>query len=172
MTSVYLAGPLGFSPVTQRWYDDVLLPAVRAAGLEPLDPWADPDAGTEFATADAVADRTERAAAFRRVNERLAAANEAMLRACDAVLAVLDGVDVDSGTAAEIGFAAALGKPVVGLRLDVRQTGDNEGTTVNLQVEHWLVAVETTVDAALVKLRHATRDDDASPPARDGGMRG
>ncbi len=53
---------------------------------------------------------------------------------------MLDGSDVDSGTAAEIGFAAALGKPIIGLRLDTRRTGDNDGTVVNLQVQHFIVA--------------------------------
>jgi nucleoside 2-deoxyribosyltransferase len=168
--SVYLAGPLGFSPITKAWHDGTLVPAVRAAGFEPLDPWADPDAEAQFAAADAVADREARRAAFAAVNARLAAANEAMLRRADAVLAVLDGVDVDSGTAAEIGFAAALGIPCVGLRTDVRQAGDNEGTTVNLQVEHWLVAVTTDLDAALVLLRHAAGDDRAARPS--GGVRG
>jgi len=31
VSSVYLAGPLGWSPVTNAWHDAVLLPAVRAA---------------------------------------------------------------------------------------------------------------------------------------------
>ncbi len=152
MTSAYIAGPLGFSVAGKTWYDDVLLPAVRAAGIEPLDPWGDAGAEAELAAAAAVEDRTARIAAFRRVNARLAGANEAMLRRCDAVLAVLDGPDVDSGTAAEIGFAAALGTPVVGLRLDLRRTGDNEGATVNLQVEHWLVTVARDLDAAVSAL--------------------
>jgi nucleoside 2-deoxyribosyltransferase len=78
--------------------------------------------------------------AFRTVNRRLGAANAANIRGGDALLAVLDGVDVDSGTASEIGFAAALGKPIVGLRLDTRQAGDNEGAVVNLQVEHFILA--------------------------------
>lgn len=78
--------------------------------------------------------------ALRAINRRLGAANAADIQRADAVLAVLDGVDVDSGTAAEIGFAAALGKPIVGLRLDTRQTGDNEGAVVNLQVEHFILA--------------------------------
>jgi nucleoside 2-deoxyribosyltransferase len=56
------------------------------------------------------------------------------------VLAVLDGSDVDSGTAAEVGFAAALALPVVGLRTDVRVAGDNEATTVNLQIERFIRA--------------------------------
>jgi nucleoside 2-deoxyribosyltransferase len=62
-----------------------------------------------------------------------------MIREAAGVLAVLDGYDVDSGTAAEIGYAAALGRPVVGLRSDLRITGDNEETLVNLQVE-WFIA--------------------------------
>ena len=49
---------------------------------------------------------------------RVAQANEESIRACDMVLAVLDGVDVDSGTASEMGFAFALGKRVHGLRTD------------------------------------------------------
>ena len=77
---------------------------------------------------------------FRAINRRLGAANAANIQRAEALLAVLDGVDVDSGTAAEIGFAAALGKPIVGLRLDTRQAGDNEGAVVNLQVEHFILA--------------------------------
>jgi len=65
---------------------------------------------------------------------------------------VLDGTDVDSGTAAEIGYAAALGTPVVGLRTDLRVTGDNAATTVNLQVEYFLSAVCTDVDSSIAEL--------------------
>ena len=42
------------------------------------------------------------------------------LRECDLMVAVLDGPDVDSGTAFEAGYFKALGKPVVGLRTDWR----------------------------------------------------
>ncbi len=68
----------------------------------------------------------------------IGARNAALIEAAAGVLAVLDGTDVDSGTAAEIGFAAALARPVVGVRLDLRQTGDNEAAVVNLQVE-WFI---------------------------------
>lgn len=37
---------------------------------------------------------------------------------CSSAFAVLDGVDVDSGTAWEIGYAYARGKPIIGLRTD------------------------------------------------------
>ena len=50
---------------------------------------------------------------------------------------VLDGVDVDSGTAWEIGYAHALDKPVYGLRTDFRTLGI-EGT-VNLMIERSVV---------------------------------
>lgn len=42
------------------------------------------------------------------------------LKACDVVVANLEGVDVDSGTAWEIGYAVALGKRVYGFRTDSR----------------------------------------------------
>jgi nucleoside 2-deoxyribosyltransferase len=90
---------------------------------------------------------------------QIAAANEAAIRRCNLVVAVLDGVDVDSGTASEIGFAYGLGKRSYGLRTDSRLAGDNPGALVNLQVQYWIEAsggkVVTTVDDLLVALRDA-----------------
>lgn len=43
------------------------------------------------------------------------------VRSADVVVACLDGPDVDSGVAFEMGYAHALGKPVVGVRTDFRQ---------------------------------------------------
>lgn len=56
----------------------------------------------------------------------------------DIVVAVLDGVDVDSGTAWEIGYAYAKEKPVIGLRTDFRSLSDG---VVNLMVEMAIVAL-------------------------------
>jgi nucleoside 2-deoxyribosyltransferase len=44
------------------------------------------------------------------------------LRGADLLLAILDGADADSGVAYEVGYARALGKPVLGLRTDYRQS--------------------------------------------------
>jgi len=140
MPSAYIASPLGFSLATKRFYGDVLLPAVRSAGIEPLDPWSDQDAPGQFEEAFALPISDERVKALTKINRRLGKANAEMIELADGVLAILDGVDVDSGTAAEIGFAAAKNKPIVGLRLDLRQSGDNEGTTVNLQVQHFIAS--------------------------------
>jgi len=56
------------------------------------------------------------------------------------MVAVLDGPDVDSGTAAEIDYACARGKPIIGYRGDFRLSADNIGSTVNLQVEYFIAA--------------------------------
>lgn len=64
---------------------------------------------------------------------KVCAENVAALRRCSFVLAVLDGSDVDSGVAWEVGFARALGKPVFGLRSDFRMHA-HPGLSVNLMV--------------------------------------
>ena len=134
---VYVAGPLGFTDAGRYYYEHLLLPAVVAAGFEPLDPWAvDADIAAVFARPKGDPRRAE---LLPETNRNVGARNAEMIRECAGVLAVLDGSDVDSGTAAEIGYAAALGRPVIGLRSDVRVTGDNEATLVNLQVE-WFVS--------------------------------
>jgi nucleoside 2-deoxyribosyltransferase len=46
------------------------------------------------------------------------------LEEADLVVGVLDGPDVDSGTSFEIGYAYALGIPVIGIRTDYRQSQD------------------------------------------------
>jgi nucleoside 2-deoxyribosyltransferase len=68
----------------------------------------------------------------------MGATNRAAIDAADGVVAVLDGTDVDSGTAAEIGYAFARGKLIVGYRGDFRLSADNEGSIVNLQVEYFI----------------------------------
>jgi nucleoside 2-deoxyribosyltransferase len=112
------------------WNHHVLIPVLHAAGLEVLDPWNKPGA---FPGQPHEEPRTSED------NHRLAAANEAMIRSAAGLLAILDGTDVDSGTAAELGFAAALGKRIVGLRTDFRVVADNHAANVNLQLEYWIV---------------------------------
>ena len=55
------------------------------------------------------------------------------LKNSDVVVAVLDGIDVESGVAFEIGYAAALGKPIIGLKTDYRNFSKIEN--VNLIIE-------------------------------------
>ena len=46
------------------------------------------------------------------------------LREANVVVAVLDGPDVDSGTALEMGVAHELGIPIIGVRTDFRESQD------------------------------------------------
>src|SRR5260370_805232 len=70
----------------------------------------------------------------------------------DAMFAILDGVNVDSGTAAEIGYGFAKGKPILGYRGDFRLGSDNEGSIVNLTVEYFIRKSGGDVIASLADL--------------------
>lgn len=145
--TVYVASPLGFSEPGSRYLSEALHPALWSAGFSVLDPW---EAGRTLLAASG---DTELSA----LNSALGAANAALIRRAEAVLAVLDGSDVDSGTASEIGYAAALGRTVVGLRTDFRMAGDNPATPINLQVLHFIEAsggaFAATLETAVSALR-------------------
>ncbi len=136
---VYVASPLGFTPAGRRYNDDEVKPALTAAGLEVADPWVlAPEVDAALSAALGQPDGRERRAALAAVDREIGEANARLIQGADGMLAVLDGTDVDSGTASEIGFASALGKRIVGLRTDFRPAGDNDGVIVNLQVEHFV----------------------------------
>ncbi len=62
----------------------------------------------------------------------------------DIVVAIIDGADADSGTAWEMGYALALGLPVVALRTDFRIAGHHE--RVNLMLEQSSTLVQRKED--------------------------
>ncbi len=134
---IYLAGPLGFSEAGRAFHDDVIKARIEALGHVALDPWTlhDPAA---LAAAAALPYGPEKRDRWRALNATIGRANTEAIDACDLVFAVLDGTDVDSGTAAEIGYAYARGKMILGYRGDFRLSADNEGGTVNLQVEYFI----------------------------------
>jgi nucleoside 2-deoxyribosyltransferase len=151
---IYLAGPLGFSDAGRAFHKEVILHRVTALGHVPLDPWSDTappgiDArlaadivqiASAIGTVGGMPYGPDKRDAWRALNPRIGAKNAALIDAADMVLAVLDGTDVDSGTAAEIGYAFAKGKPILGYRGDFRLSADNEGSAVNLQVEYFITA--------------------------------
>ncbi len=67
------------------------------------------------------------------------------VRSADAVVAILDGADPDSGTSFECGLAFALGLPIVLVRTDFRNGGDGlpgqRLATVNLMLSQAASAV-------------------------------
>lgn len=151
--AIYVASPNGFTEPGRRWNAEVV-GAISAAGFEVLDPWeVDADVVQSALGALDMAPGQDRTDALAALNERIGRDNEQAIRAAAGMLAILDGTDVDSGTASEIGFAFALGRTIVGLRTDLRTTGDNEAALVNLQVEYFIRAsggtVTTSLDAAV-----------------------
>jgi nucleoside 2-deoxyribosyltransferase len=97
---LYLAGPDVFAPDASARFD-MMRTACRAAGFDPLTPVdaALPDQLQGPALADFIKQ-----------------ANVALIRTCDVVVANVSpfrGPNMDPGTAWEIGFAEAVGKPVI-----------------------------------------------------------
>jgi nucleoside 2-deoxyribosyltransferase len=134
---IYMASPLGFSEAGRHFYNSVLVPYVARIGYEVLDPWALADQG-KIDAVQRLPYGAEKRDTWRALNREIGATNRAAIDRADGVIAVLDGTDVDSGTAAEIGYAFARGKLIVGYRGDFRLSADNEGSTVNLQVEYFI----------------------------------
>jgi nucleoside 2-deoxyribosyltransferase/predicted secreted protein len=85
-----------------------------------------------------------------REQERLFLMNKTALEESDLVVAIIDGADADSGTAWEMGYAFASGKPVIALRTDFRRAGHHEH--VNLMLEQSAKVVIST-DALLAALK-------------------
>src|SRR5881409_371216 len=101
---IYMASPLGFSEAGRHFSNAVLVPFVAGLGYEVLDPWALADQ----AKIDAVQRLPygpEKRDAWRKLNREIGATNRAAIDRADGVVAVLDGTDVDSGTAVESGGA-------------------------------------------------------------------
>ena len=151
---IYLAGPLGFSEAGRSFHQGVITPLIAALGHAALDPWTLHDAA-EIAEAAALPYGPEKRERWRELNGRVGAGNAEAIDACDLVFAVLDGTDVDSGTAAEIGYAFARGKTIIGYRGDFRLSADNEGSIVNLQVEYFIRASGGTIITAIDELAAA-----------------
>jgi nucleoside 2-deoxyribosyltransferase/predicted house-cleaning noncanonical NTP pyrophosphatase (MazG superfamily) len=135
---IYCAGPI-FTHAQRAW--------LRRLGgrlrTEGHDAFVPAEAEQDFIEAARTPKQPERDATFQ--------ANTAKLAAAQLVVACLDGPDVDSGTAMEVGFAHARRIPILGYRSDYRSLG-REGT-VNLMLEHacaQLLWVPTATEEALL----------------------
>lgn len=119
MRTVYLAAPL-FSEA-ELDFNRMLRDKIKSSGFNVFLPQED---------SNNVKDRDDR-------QSIIFSKNEAAIESSDIIVAVVDGADVDSGTAWEIGYAYARGKQILGLRTDFRTLGI-EGT-VNLMIERSVV---------------------------------
>ena len=108
---IYLAGPL-FTAAEWHW-NSQLADVLRAAGHEVFLPQEHAEKYL-----DETGQITDPSSLF--------GDNVSEIDDAQAVLAILDGADVDSGTAWEVGYAVAKNKLIVGLRTDLRRSGDTE----------------------------------------------
>ena len=113
--TVYLAAPL-FSQAERRWNRQLAERLERSPAYTVILP-------QDFVGGEEATGQADLAALYRLCTEGV--------ERCDAVVAVLDGADADSGTAFEMGYARALGKPIVGVRTDYRQP-EERGTNLML----------------------------------------
>lgn len=125
----YVASPLGFSEPGRHYYENVYLPALSQV-VDPIDPWS---LTTDAEVAEARSSGRERELAL-----EIGRRNADGIRRATLLAALLDGQEPDSGTVAEVGFAAGRGLRCFGLRSDFRQSGE-AGVSVNLQVESFIV---------------------------------
>jgi nucleoside 2-deoxyribosyltransferase len=134
---IYIASPLGFSETGRAFYYGTLIPQIESLGHGVLDPWKLSDQ-QKMDLVLTMPSGPEKRDEWRRLNAEIGRNNQRAIDRCDAVFAVLDGSDIDSGTASEIGYAFAKGKPILGYRGDFRLSADNEGSIVNLQLEYFI----------------------------------
>jgi nucleoside 2-deoxyribosyltransferase len=113
---IYLAAPL-FSEA-ERSYNTTIAELLRVHYYEVALPQ---DAGDDHAVRD------------KKEHVRIYNHNKRAIRDADILVAIIDGADADSGTAWEMGYAAALKKPVIAIRTDFRMAGSHE--RVNLMLE-------------------------------------
>ncbi|MHA1791225.1 MAG: nucleoside 2-deoxyribosyltransferase [Promethearchaeota archaeon] len=136
---IYLANCLGFSQLLKKSLEHVVS-LLKNKGYEVIEPFTlnqkyDKEIGQVYRGKN-IEDIQAR---LKILNEKIAENNEKGILKSDILLALLDGgKDVDSGVAAEIGFAFASNKTILALRMDFRPGGDNMASEINLQVEYFI----------------------------------
>ena len=107
MPNIYLASPLGFSGELKPYLHKVKLRLFRL-GYEIFDPWAQGYFKVEISRASKIQNYYERVETFAQIARGVGALNEEGIKGSDMLLGILDGAEVDLGTAVEIGYAAGI----------------------------------------------------------------
>jgi nucleoside 2-deoxyribosyltransferase len=126
---IYLAGPL-FSKAERNWIREIrehVIQLVKSKGREADIVWP-----YEVITKDEI--DSLGAKAIHEIFTR----NKSHIDNTDILIAILDGVQVDDGTAWEIGYFYANKSDksyILGIRTDFRNAGDTKHSVVNLMIE-------------------------------------
>lgn len=148
---IYLAGPLGFSQAGREFHNSSIIPIIKKLGYSYYDPWTT-KLDKKIHKVSSMDYGKRKRNEWYKLNIEIGKLNTSEIDSSDILLAVLDGTDVDSGTAAEIGYAYGKGKKIIGYRGDFRLSADNEGSTVNLQVEYFIRSSGGTIVKTIKQL--------------------
>jgi nucleoside 2-deoxyribosyltransferase len=138
MPNAYIAGPL-FNE-GERWFDEQIEVLVRQAGFTTFLPHRDGKEAKTYTGAERIT---------RIFQEDVVAIDQA-----DIIVANLNGITTDDGTAWELGYAYAKGKHLVGIYTDWRLQFEHQ--TVNLMIQcslHQLVRSLDELQTYLVSYR-------------------
>ncbi len=141
---IYLAGPLFTTP--EREFNDRLAAMLRGLGHEVFLPQENPPSAPTGA------------AIFHK--------DVAGLDWAEAVVAIMDGADPDSGTCWECGYAYATNKPVVLFRSDLRSSGDADDIPYNAML---IGAADAHIELPLATVDEAANAIDAALRRRTHG---
>ncbi|MCA9459314.1 MAG: nucleoside 2-deoxyribosyltransferase [Nanoarchaeota archaeon] len=134
---IYLASPLGFSEIGREYYNNIIIPKIKNLGFEILDPWKENDT-LELRNALNLPISENKVKILKEINYNIGKTNRELIDSCDILFAILDGTDVDSGTASEIAYAFAKKKLILAYRGDFRLSSENISGIVNIQVEYFI----------------------------------
>lgn len=126
---IYLAGPL-FTEAEQNWHR-AFKKELEEAGYQVVWPYE-------------LLDQEEVARLGANAHLHIFQEDKRALEGSDIVVALLDGPQVDDGTAWEIGYAYALEKPVFGIRTDFRNGGDTADCPANAMIAASCVLIATS----------------------------
>jgi nucleoside 2-deoxyribosyltransferase len=153
----YIASPLGFTEAGRHYYRSVYLPALESVVI-PVDPWA-------LIGEDEIQDAHDRGE-HREIALEIGRRNAAAIRSCELLVAYLEGQESDSGTVAELGYAAALHVKCFALRSDLRLAGE-VGVEVNPQVETFVIdsggRICNSLEQLIAALRRSETQDQTNP---------
>jgi nucleoside 2-deoxyribosyltransferase len=84
--------------------------------------------------------------------ENIFAVNLENLEKCQLMIAVLDGPQVDDGTAWEMGYHYARGREILGIRTDFRRAGERDRSIVNAMIQGCCLCIVDSPDQLLARL--------------------
>ena len=137
MHTIYQAGPL-FTEAEQAWHK-TLSARLRDAGHKVIWPG-------DLLTDEQIQNAGANASALIFDTCRLG------IERSSCVVALLDGTQVDDGTAWEIGYAYAKGLSIYGIRTDFRHAGETRHSTVNSMIEGCLSGLVRRVEELVAVL--------------------